>query len=97
MLITVSRQYGAGEEVISEQVAEALGWTVVDSTFIARVAERAGLPPEEVARHEERIPSFMERLARVTADVLRDAVAGQDLEAGLGAVEAVRDRHAFGV
>ncbi len=67
MLITVSRQYGAGEEVISEQVAEALGWTVVDSAFIARVAERAGLPPEEVARHEERIPSFMERLARVTA------------------------------
>ena len=67
MLITISRQYGAGDVEVANEVAQGLGWTVVDSAFIAQVAARAGLPPDEVARHEERIPSFMERLARVTA------------------------------
>ncbi len=63
MIITISRQYGAGGSEVARRVAEALGWRVVDNELIDRVAARAGLPPEEVARREERAPGFFERLA----------------------------------
>lgn len=67
MLITISRRYGAGGSRVAGRVAETLGWRLVDNAFIDGVAERAGLPPEEVARHEERTPSFLDRLSRTTA------------------------------
>lgn len=64
MIITISREYGAGGSEVARRVAEALGWRVVDNELIDRVASRAGLPPEEVARREERAPGFVERLTR---------------------------------
>ena len=64
MIITISRQYGAGGSEVARRVAEALGWRVVDNELVDRVASRAGLPPEEVAEREERAPGFMERLSR---------------------------------
>lgn len=67
MLITISRQYAAGGSLVAQRVADALSWNVIDSRFVAEVAARAGVPPEDVARLEERAPSFMERLARFTA------------------------------
>ena len=48
-VITVSRQYGSGGSVIAKMVADRLDWTIVDNDFVDRVAERVGLPPEEVA------------------------------------------------
>jgi cytidylate kinase len=44
-------------------VAERLGWSVVDNDIVDRVARRAGLAPEIVARQDERVPGFVERLA----------------------------------
>ena len=67
MLITISRQFGAGGSEVARRVAAALGWSVVDNEFIDEVAARAGLPPEEVAELEERAPSFVERLALTMA------------------------------
>lgn len=67
MLITISRQFGAGGSAVATQVAAALGWSVVDNEFIDEVAARAGLPPEEVAKREERVPSFVERLSLTMA------------------------------
>jgi cytidylate kinase len=64
MLITLSRQYGAGGSEVARLVAAALGWTVVDNDIVDRVARRAGLTPEVVARQDERVPGFVERLAR---------------------------------
>lgn len=64
MLITISRQYGAGGSVVAARVAEALGWRVVDNELVERVAARAGLAPEDVASREERVPTFIERLAQ---------------------------------
>jgi cytidylate kinase len=63
MLITISRQYGAGGSAVAERVARELGWRVVDNELVERVAARAGLAPETVALREERVPSFIERLA----------------------------------
>jgi cytidylate kinase len=67
MLITVSRQYGAGGSEVARRVAEALGWRVVDNELVEEVAARAGLPREDVAEREERLPGFAERLARTLA------------------------------
>jgi cytidylate kinase len=67
MIITVSRQFGAGGSEVARRVAAELGWRVVDNELVDRVAARAGLPPEEVARKEERAPGFVERLARALA------------------------------
>ncbi len=48
-------------------MAAALGWRVVDNELVEEVAARAGLPREDVAEREERVPSFAERLARTLA------------------------------
>lgn len=64
MMITISRQYGAGGSEVARLVAAGLGWRVVDNDIVDRVAARAGLAPEVVARHDERVPGFVERLAR---------------------------------
>jgi cytidylate kinase len=64
MLITISRQFGAGGAAVAAKVAAALGWRVVDNELVERVAARAGLAPEEVASREERVPTFIERLAQ---------------------------------
>lgn len=67
MLITISRQYGAGGSEVARRVAEALGWRVVDNELVEQVAVRAGLSPAQVAAREERCSSFVERLARSLA------------------------------
>jgi cytidylate kinase len=67
MIITISRQFGAGGSEVARRVAAELDWRLVDNELIDRVAARAGLPAEEVARMEERAPGFVERLARALA------------------------------
>ena len=67
MLITISRQYGAGGSEVARQVAARLGWSVVDNDIVDRVARLAGMQPEEVADLDERVPGFVERLARALA------------------------------
>src|SRR4026208_844701 len=67
MIITISRQYGAGGSEVARRVAARLGWRVVDNELVEEVAARAGLPPEAVAEREDRVPSFAERLARTLA------------------------------
>jgi cytidylate kinase len=64
MLITISREYGAGGSTVARMVADTLRWRLVDNQVVEEVARRAGMAPEEVARLEERGPSFIERLAR---------------------------------
>ncbi len=67
MLITISRQYACGSSEIARLVATALGWNLIDDSFVGEVAARAGLTPEEVALREERPPTFVERFARSIA------------------------------
>lgn len=64
MLITISREFGAGGSLVAEHAARALGWRVVDNDFVARVAARAGLPEATVAMRDERAPGFREWLLR---------------------------------
>lgn len=67
MLITISREFGAGGSELAAGVAAALGWSVVDNELVEQVASRAGVAPAEVAEREERVPGFIERLARTLA------------------------------
>lgn len=62
MIITVSREMGAGGSEVARQVADALGWRVVDDEIVDQIAARSGLTPAEVREREERAPSFFERL-----------------------------------
>lgn len=84
MIITISREFGAGGSEIAKLVAETLEWTVVDNELVVEVAVRAGLSPDEVAAREERAPRFAERVARALAIstpeyVVPDAAAIPDL------------------
>ena len=85
MLITISRQYGAGGSDVARRVAGALGWRVVDNELVEEVAARAGLPPEQVAEREERCSTFVERLARTLA------AATPDVFPPPGAADAIAD------
>jgi cytidylate kinase len=67
MVITISRQYGAGGSDVARRVARALGWSVVDNELVEQVAQRAGIPMAEVAERDERAPGFVERLTRTLA------------------------------
>ncbi len=67
MFITISRQYAAGGSEVARLVAQALDWTVVDDAFVDRLSERSGLTPDDVASLEERVPTFLERLAQSSA------------------------------
>ncbi len=75
MVITVSREYGAGGSEVARRVAAALGWSVVDNELVEQVAERAGLTAAEVAEREERAPTFVERLSRTLAAAMPEFVA----------------------
>ena len=66
-IITISRQYGSGGSVIATQVAEALGWPLLDNAFVEAVAQAAGADPSEVAAREERVPSLVERVLAALA------------------------------
>src|SRR5437773_1962623 len=63
-VITITRQYASGGSEVARLVAVGLDWTVIDNEFVDQVAQRAGLPAEEVAQREERAPGLLERLAR---------------------------------
>jgi cytidylate kinase len=93
MLITISRQYGAGGSLVAARVARMLGWRVVDNELVERVAAAAGITVEDVARREERVPGFVQRLARAlvagTPEVAPSPVAAGPLS-GLAEPDLVR-------
>jgi len=78
MLITISRQFGAGGSEVAARVARALDWRLVDNELVERVAARAGLTPEDVAEREERVPTFIERLARTLVAATPELVVPPD-------------------
>lgn len=67
MLITISREYGAGGSSVARLVSDTLRWRLVDNQVVEKVAELAGMTAADVARREERGPSFIERLSRALA------------------------------
>jgi cytidylate kinase len=75
MLITISREFGAGGSLVAEHAARALGWRLVDNDFVARVAARAGIPEATVAMRDERAPGFREWLLRALSRAAPELIA----------------------
>jgi cytidylate kinase len=75
MLVTISREFGAGGSLVAEHVARALGWRVADNDFVARVAARAGIPEATVALRDERAPGFREWLMRALSRAAPELIA----------------------
>ena len=75
MIVTISRQFAAGGSEVARQVAEALGYALVDTELIDEVARRAGMSREEVADREERAPGFIDRLTHILAASMPEFVA----------------------
>lgn len=81
MLITISRQFGAGGSTVARLVAARLGWAVVDNELIDRVAARAGLTPQQVAAQEERTPGIFERIVLALAASSQEILTPESAQA----------------
>ena len=80
MFITISREYGAGGSVVAQLAADLLRWRLVDNQVVEEVARRAGLTPDDVARREERGPSFVERLTRALATATPELLGAESVQ-----------------
>jgi len=56
-IVTISRLTGSGGDIIASQVAEGLGYGLVDSSIIIKVAEEAGVSIEHAKSLDERSES----------------------------------------
>jgi cytidylate kinase len=59
--ITVSREYGAGGREVAGQLAEALGWELLDRELLHQAAELEHLPDAELAALDEKALSMADR------------------------------------
>lgn len=64
-ILVIEREYGAGASVIAEAVAQRLGWKLYDHAFTEEIAALAKVTPDACRKHEERVDSFIYRLAKV--------------------------------
>ena len=67
MLITITREFGAGGSSVARSVAERLGWRLVDNQLVEEIARRAGMTTAEAQERVERGATFVERLVRALA------------------------------
>ncbi|PLY06137.1 MAG: transport-associated protein [Desulfuromonas sp.] len=63
-IITISRQMGSGGIPIVQQVAEELGYTLVDGDVIKEAASEYDLTDEALQQIDEKPPAFVENLDR---------------------------------
>jgi CMP/dCMP kinase len=65
--ITISRLFGSGGSDVAARVAALLGWALLDNDIVNEVAQRLGMPVDEVQAREERVPSLAARLTDALA------------------------------
>ncbi len=74
MLITISREYGAGGSSVARAVAQRLGWRLVDNELVEEIGRRAGMSTAQAAERIERGPTLVERVARAFAALTPEAL-----------------------
>lgn len=67
-VITISRQLGSGGGVVATEVAARLGWQLLDRALVERIAEELNVAPEQVAQHDERVETFVERIGQYLSE-----------------------------
>jgi hypothetical protein len=63
-VVTIAREHGSGGREIAERVALALGWEVLDERIVTAVAQAARVAPGDVGPLDERVESWLDRLAK---------------------------------
>jgi cytidylate kinase len=64
-ILIIEREYGCGAGEIAQKTAERLGWRLLDRDLTTEIASVAKVDPEESARHEERVDSWLYRLGKI--------------------------------
>ncbi len=62
MIVTISNEYGTGAVAVAHDVAQALGWDLIDEQLPVVVAKRLESSPEEVEAAEDTRRSVGERI-----------------------------------
>lgn len=63
-VITVEREYGSQGAAYAHQLADTLGWRLIDSCMIEEVAQKAGVAPALVKRCDERVDPWYYRFGK---------------------------------
>lgn len=64
-ILIIEREYGCGAAEVAEQAARRLGWRLLDRELTAEIARLTQVAPEECARQEERVDSWLYRLGKI--------------------------------
>ena len=64
-VITVEREYGSRGGEFAHDLAERLGWRLLDSELVSAAARRAGVAPELAAKFDDRLDPWYYRYGKV--------------------------------
>jgi cytidylate kinase len=67
VIVTISRQFGAGGVPVGRQLAKRLGAEFLDRAIVAQAAIRSGIPESQLETYDERLPSIWQRLTSALA------------------------------
>ena len=98
-IITISREMGSGGIPIAHDVAEKLGYTLIDGESILAAAESYGLSPEAVEQADEKPPHFVDTLDSkqfldlhmIELIILEAALKGNVIIYGRGGQDLLKD------
>jgi cytidylate kinase len=60
--VTIGGEYGSGRAEIGRQLAEKLGWRLLDRALIERIASQAHVDPSVALQFDERIDPLLHRM-----------------------------------
>lgn len=98
-IITISREMGSGGQIVARNLADALGYTLIDGEAILKVAAQHGLTTAEIEKADEKPPAFVESLDtsleidlhRIEQIVLEYALKGNVIIYGRGGQDLLED------
>lgn len=64
-VITVEREYGSRGGEFAHELADRLGWKLMDSELVCAAAKAAGVTPELAAKYDERLDPWYYRYGKV--------------------------------
>jgi cytidylate kinase len=63
-ILIIEREFGCGAAEVAARCAQRLGWRLLDRELTREIAKLARVTPEECARREERVDSWLYRLGK---------------------------------
>jgi cytidylate kinase len=63
-VITIAREFGSGGAAVATGLAQELGWRLLDHALVTEVARTASVDPEMARAYDERIDTWMHRVAK---------------------------------